>query len=191
MTTSPNRFLDRRTSNHDCETETGCCSTCRTHDGCSCDASADLDLDVLADGALTPDRQQLWWLESFLAINDTTPAHRERQQRLSKYLHKTCDHSWSDVSGWAGCKPGTHQCDHCNKVVSRKELDALRAALAPTPEAEQEGATDGDRLRALRDALWEGFSLSERLEGCTRHDASALADHLTAKGYRTEQEGAE
>lgn len=29
-------FATRRTSDHDCATDTICCSNCQTHDGCSC-----------------------------------------------------------------------------------------------------------------------------------------------------------
>lgn len=63
------------------------------------------------------DRRELWWLESFLAVNGTTDAHRERQRRLRRYLDETCQHEEvSDVSGWGESPKGTRQCGLCCHV---------------------------------------------------------------------------
>ena len=67
------------------------------------------------------DRQQLWWLASFLCINGTNETHRERGRRLREYLCETCEREWNDVSGWGGSPKGTHQCDWCHLVLSPAE----------------------------------------------------------------------
>lgn len=63
------------------------------------------------------DRQELWWLDNFLAVNATTDAQRARQQRLHRYLCETCPHEWADVSGWGGTPQGTKQCSWCSHVL--------------------------------------------------------------------------
>lgn len=63
------------------------------------------------------DRQELWRLDNFLAVNGTNPGQHERRLRLYRYLCATCEHEWSDVSGWGGCPKGTRQCQWCNLVA--------------------------------------------------------------------------
>lgn len=66
---------------------------------------------------VSQDRRELWWIESFLAVNGTTDSHRERRLRLYRYLTETCQHEEvSDVSGWGGTPKGTRQCGLCCRV---------------------------------------------------------------------------
>jgi hypothetical protein len=56
-------------------------------------------------------------------------------------------------------------------------LDALDPAETPFPAAPETdvSAQEGLLAKALRDTIWQAFDSSERLERCTRQDASALA----------------
>ncbi|HKO27587.1 MAG TPA: hypothetical protein VJU80_09035 [Solirubrobacteraceae bacterium] len=81
---------------------------------------------------ITTDRRELWRLEGFLAVNGTTEAHRERRLRLYRYLCDTCEHEWSDVSGWGGSPKGTRQCSWCNVVLAPGERLAP-ASTEPLP----------------------------------------------------------
>lgn len=92
---------------------------------------------------ITRDRQELWRLENFLAVGGTTEAHRERHLRLYRYLCDTCEHEWSDVSGWGNSPKGTRQCSWCN-VVLRPGEQLLPASTEPLP-------TDGSAHRVWQE----------------------------------------
>lgn len=107
--------------------------------------------DEQATGVLSADRRELWWLESFLAVNGTTPRQHDRRLMLYRYLCLTCTHCWSDVSGWGGSPKGTRQCDWCNYVLApggsapdpmdpHLALTHVRALLVPVP-ADEDGDT--------------------------------------------------
>ena len=108
--------------------------------------------DAEKDAGLSADRRELWWLESFLAVNGTTPAHHERRLVLYRYLCATCTHAWMDVSGWGGSPKGTRQCDWCHHVLAPGEaapepmephaaLMHVRREVRPLPPAESPTAT--------------------------------------------------
>lgn len=61
------------------------------------------------------DRRWLWRLESFLAVNGTTVAHRYMRHDLYQYLCLTCEHEWREYSG--DDEIAAHrQCLWCNYV---------------------------------------------------------------------------
>lgn len=94
-------------------------------------------LEALADEVekrLEADRRELWHLESFLAVNGTTPGHHERRLRLYRHLCATCEHDWGDVSGWGGCPKGTVQCHWCNAVVLLGEKRPVLGSLSSINE---------------------------------------------------------
>ena len=100
------------------------------------------------------DRQELWRLENFLAVNGATEAHKERQLRLYRYLCDTCEHEWGDVSGWGGSPKGTRQCTWCNAVLAPSER-LLPASTEPL--------------------AWEGGYIAEHRAWQERYPARVLA----------------
>lgn len=62
------------------------------------------------------DRRWLWRLESFLAINGTTPGHRDMGGDLRQYLNETCEHHWHTYDADAVI-PAHRQCAWCSDVV--------------------------------------------------------------------------
>ena len=91
---------------------------------------------------MTQDRRMLWSLEAFLMVQGTTEAHRDERLRLYRYLCDTCEHEWSDVSGWGGSPKGTRQCSWCNWVLAPGE-DIAPASTEPLP-----GDTQREKHRA-------------------------------------------
>ena len=97
--------------------------------------------------SVTRDRQQLWMLENWLAVSATTGAQRDRRARLRTYLNETCEHEWSDASGWGGSPRGTHQCNWCHDVLSPDEWRDLNRSIAASRTAERKP----EPTRELRD----------------------------------------
>lgn len=80
------------------------------------------------------DRRELWWMESYLAVNGTNMGHHDRRLRLYRHLCATCEHDWQDVSGWGGCPKGTVQCHWCNAVALPGEQRPAIGSLSSIDE---------------------------------------------------------